>query len=123
MSIDRRDVLKLGLAAALGGCAGIPRRPGLIAEENRKPGTRDWLLKPSAPRKELRHPSIEGYCSRTSARSGDVLSVMVSADGPFHLDIYRLGYYGGDGGRHVRTLAGEASRQTDPPAGDERVRV
>ncbi|HEX7901224.1 MAG TPA: N,N-dimethylformamidase beta subunit family domain-containing protein, partial [Planctomycetota bacterium] len=122
---DRRDLLKsavgLGLAGALG-CAGTPRRPSLIADENRKPGTTSWLLAPAAPRKELRDPVIEGYCSRTSVRAGDPLSVMVSADGSFHLDIYRLGYYGGQGGRHVRGFEGEARRQPDPSAGEDRLR-
>ena len=125
MRIDRRDVLKMGLAAALGGCAGGPRRPALIAEENRRAGTSEWLLGPAAPRKALRFPEIEGYCSRTSVRAGDDLHVMVStsADTRFGLDLYRLGYYGGKGGRLVRSYGDLRGRpQTVPPSGDERLR-
>jgi len=98
-----------------------------IREENQRTGTTDWMLsKPRIDPKTLyRCPWIEGYASRTSVRAGETFDVMVSTNPPsrFTVDLYRLGYYGGRGGRHVATLGPfEGNIQPDPPVGVERLR-
>lgn len=116
---NRRELLKGALAAgtlaglapqtlfaADGATAKAPASPDRIRAENEKPGTKDWMLKNTRidPKTKYRCPWIEGYCSRTSIRAGERLKVMVSTNpaSPFVLDVYRLGYYGGDGGRHMQ---------------------
>lgn len=102
------------------------RQPDLIRGENTKPGTTDWLLGSTrVDATGYRCPWIEGYCSRTSVRPGETLAVMVSTNPPsaFVLDLYRLGYYQGKGGRHVARLGPiRGSVQPDPPLGEKRVR-
>jgi len=136
MNIDkssRRDVLRqaAGAVVALTGsrlAAGATNSPeGLIARENARPGTRGWMLE--RPRidgaSKFRCPWIEGYCSHTSLRAGERLQVFVSTNpaAAFTLDIYRLGWYGGDGGRQVASLGPFAgTTQPDPPVGPKRLR-
>jgi len=103
-----------------------PRRH-LIREENAKPGTTDWLVMNARvdPTTWYRSPWIEGYCSRTSVRAGETVEFKVSTNPPatFVLDLYRLGYYDGKGGRHVAWLGPfRGSVQRDPPIGEERLR-
>ena len=134
-TLDRRDVLKK--AAAVGGTLAVtslasalatpePALRGLI-RENEKPGTMDWLLKKTRvdPKTKYRCPWIEGYCSHTSIWAGETLSIMVSTNppSPFVIDLYRLGYYGGKGGRHLAKLGPfHGQVQPDPPVGQERLR-
>lgn len=123
----RRDLLK----GALGGLAAIsiaaePRRD-LIREENQRPGTTDWQLSKYRidPKSRYRSPAIEGYCSRTSVKAGEELALHVSTDpaSAFTIDIYRLGYYGGKGGRHITQLGPfQGKPQPDPDVGPERLR-
>jgi hypothetical protein len=140
--MSRRDLIQaipaLGVASflpgVLPGCAGTsPRgpasssKPGLIREENAKPGTRDWMLSNSRvdPKTKWRSPSIEGYASRASVKAGEKLSFFVSTnpESRFRLDLYRMGYYGGAGGRLVARLGPHAGRvQEDPPVGERRLR-
>ena len=58
------------------------------------------------PATKYRSPVIEGYCSHASLRAGDTLEIKVSANpvSEVQLEIFRLGYYGGKGGRHMATL-------------------
>src|SRR5580765_8649129 len=117
--ISRRKMLRqtitFSAGAALTGCvtkttnrkvAAKPSNP--ICEENARPGTRDWLLTNTRidPKTKYRCPWIEGYCSRTSVRAGNGISFFVSANpaSPFTLDLYRMGFYGGTGGRHMLSL-------------------
>ena len=132
--MNRRELLKAVAATAItaggagSGCASLPaRRPDLIAEENSKTGTTDWLLTNTRvdPKAIYRCPWVEGYCSHTSIKASETLAIMVSTNppSPFLLDIFRLGYYGGKGGRHmVRLGPFKGEPQPDPPVGPERVR-
>src|SRR5436305_1672126 len=111
--IDRRDLLRTaaiaGLASVMGteeaSAAPTPAQRDRIPEENARPGTTDWQLENTRvdPKTKYRCPWIEGYCSRTSVRAGDSLGIHVSTNpaSPFVLDVYRMGYYGGKGGRHL----------------------
>ena len=133
---SRRRVLKQFAAGAAIGLSGLPLRSRAasaaasnpIAEENARPGTRDWMLIKTGvdPATKYRCPWIEGYCSHTSIRSGETIRFFVSTNpsSRFTLDIYRLGWYGGDGGRLVRRIGPlNGTTQPDPPAGAKRVRT
>jgi hypothetical protein len=103
------------------------RSPDLIRKENERPGTRAWLLEKTRidPATKYRCPWIEGYASRTSVRPGDSISFHVSTHPPsrFTIDLYRMGYYGGMGGRHLLTLGPfQGKAQEDPPIGPNRLR-
>jgi hypothetical protein len=133
---DRRSVLKgataAGLAALVDPVAGAlhgaaPPQRSLIHDENEKPGTTDWMLKKTRidPKTKYRCVWIEGYCSATSVRAGDTLALMVSTNppSPFVIDLYRLGYYQGKGGRHLLRLGPFKGKvQPDPKIGKQRLR-
>ena len=135
--LDRRDLLKglaaAGLASAMQPfsgslfAAGAPATSDLIRRENEKPGTTDWQLTYTRidPATKYRCPWIEGFVSRASVRAGESLELYVSTRpaAPFKLDVYRLGYYGGKGGRHLASLGPfRGQPQPDPPVGEERLR-
>ncbi len=130
----RREFIKgvaaAGAVSALGGCVS-PRTPGrqadLIARENQRPGTRDWMLSNTRidPATKYRCPWIEGYCSHTSIRAGETFSIFVSTNpaSAFTLDVYRLGYYGGTGARLMRSFERvRGVTRPDPPIGAKRLR-
>jgi hypothetical protein len=125
---SRRDFLRITAAlAAMPVHADITATGNPIVRENALPGTRDWLLTNTRidPATKYRCPWIEGYCSQTSVRAGEQISFHVSTNpaSRFTLDLFRLGYYGGDGGRLVRRLGPFEGRvQEDPPVGPKRVR-
>ncbi|MFO0941101.1 MAG: DUF6605 domain-containing protein [Pirellulales bacterium] len=79
-----------------------------IATENAKPGTRDWMLTNTRidPATKYRCPWIEGYASQASVLAGEKLQLMISTrpSAKVEIDVYRLGFYGGTGGRHVASL-------------------
>lgn len=137
----RRDMIKgalgAGVAAGLGPrilfgqepvAAGFPSRSeNLIQIENAKPGTKDWQLTNTKvdPKTKYRCPWIEGYCSHTSIRAGETLKIMVSTNpvSKFRIDIYRLGYYQGLGGRLMQELGTfNGKTQPDPDVGEMRLR-
>jgi hypothetical protein len=122
----RRQALA-ALAATSAASAQQPARSKLVAEENARPGTTDWQLtyvKFDAATK-YRQSLIEGYCTRMSLKAGQEIGFCVSTApaSTFTIDVYRLGYYGGAGGRHVRTLGPFAGKpQPVPPVGEARLR-
>ena len=78
-----------------------PRRPSAkarnrIVVENRRPGDRGWEL----PVGDF--AAIEAFTDAASVAPGDRLSLHASGSGPFDVEWYRLGWYGGAGGRRVR---------------------
>jgi hypothetical protein len=98
-----------------------------IRQENARPGTRDWMLAKTGvdPATRYRCPWIEGYCSHASAKPGETIHFFVSTNpaSRFTIDVYRLGYYGGDGGRHMTRLGPlKGTVQPDPPTGAKRLR-
>lgn len=69
----------------------------VIVDENAQPGTDAWRLTSPATARE-----IEGYASATSVAAGETLKVFVSTASPSYVvNVYRLGWYGGKGGRLV----------------------
>ena len=130
--VTRRQMLRdvaAGLAAAgpAAGLLGAEPAGNAVVQENQRPGTRDWMLRQIRidPDSRYRSPSIEGYCSHCTVRAGETISFHVSTNpaSPFTLDLYRTGYYGGDGGRLVKQLGEfKGTVQPEPPIGPKRVR-
>ena len=106
--------------------AGAPVSP-LVVEENRLPGTLDWQLSytKTDPKEKFRSPLIEGYASHASISPGEVIRFHVSSTKPGKgaIEIYRMGYYQGKGGRFVAKMADLGiGQQPVPPVGKERLR-
>jgi hypothetical protein len=132
----RREIMKItaagGLAAALNAPparAGVasPAEPDRIRHENELPGTRNWMATHVHidPKTKYRSPWMEGFISRTSVRPGETITLHVSTNppSPFLIEIYRLGYYQGYGGRLMVTAGPfKGTVQPDPPVGDKRLR-
>jgi hypothetical protein len=79
-----------------------------IATENQQPGTSAWELGTAATDSGAQ---IKGYASATSVNKGDPIDFFVSVKPAqtYTIDVYRMGYYQGLGGRlvqHVGPLNG-----------------
>ncbi|MHA6731510.1 DUF4082 domain-containing protein [Devosia sp. A369] len=85
--------------------------PNAIVLENSKQGTpeSEWLI-------GLADPSIEGYAAQFTLNHGETVDFKISTDSKnYRIEIYRLGYYGGDGARLVHTIERNlASAQSQP---------
>ncbi len=88
-----------------------------IVLENQKAGTIDWAI-PSIGQATT---EIVGYGDATSINKGQSINFKVSLAqaGQYQIDVYRLGYYGGAGGRLVTSATGlngvaQAGPTTDP---------
>ncbi|MGH2718823.1 MAG: N,N-dimethylformamidase beta subunit family domain-containing protein [Actinomycetota bacterium] len=72
-----------------------------VIQENEKPGTRNWLLTDPATNHQ-----IEGYANTVSIDEGGSVTLYISTTAPrYHVEAYRMGYYGGAQGRLVWTSA------------------
>ncbi|WP_433306499.1 DUF4082 domain-containing protein [Actinoplanes sp. CA-030573] len=72
-----------------------------IACENSKPGT------PAAEWDDVwgaGDDAIQGFTTDISVNAGQTVSFKIKAASAYQIDIYRLGYYGGDGARKFDTL-------------------
>src|SRR2546421_4249088 len=94
-----------------------------IQRENLLPGTSDWQLSNPAlyDAKPFHYPTTEGYAWTTSAQAGDEVKFSVSTTSPsLSVDIYRMGWYQGKGGRLMQSIAtvpGHAYPLPSPEAG------
>ena len=97
--------------------------------ENQLPGSPHWQLRnirfdapvtmASFPLvRHLRSSAIEGYASKTGIYPGETIDFMISLDPPGELaiDIYRMGYYGGIGARHMTRIAPLSAAPQPMPA-------
>ena len=136
--LSRRDAVKALVAAGALGfdpnsvttASSVPSLGGSarVLVENRRLGTHDWMLTKTRidPKTRYRCPWIEGYASQTRVRSGDRLTFFVSTNptSDFTIDIFRLGYYQGHGGRHLKHLGPfQGHVQADPDIGPKRLRA
>ncbi len=72
--------------------------PNPVACENSKPGNppSQWRIVGAGS------ASIQGFATQMSVNKGQTVSFKIKAPSPdFNIDIYRLGYYGGDGARKL----------------------
>ena len=97
-----------------GNARAVVGRAAWVVAENRKPGTADWHI--TGP---VNRNNIEGYADVTSAVQGQRVRLHVSTDAPtYHVDAYRMGWYGGTQARLIwrsQTLPGvrQAPAQVD----------
>ncbi len=89
--------------------------------ENLRKGSRGWWAAMAPP------DTLEGYASQDSVTPGDVLELRVAAPRPvrYRVNVYRLGWYDGAGGRLLaRTPVAEARPQHLPgPEEPDPIRV
>src|SRR2546428_1033076 len=109
----RRLIAALSLLGLLAITAPSPASTAVAATnavvtENQQPGSSSWQLGSVV----ANDPSgqIKGYASATSASPGDSLTLYVTVNPAqtYNIDVYRIGWYGGLGGRlrlHARPLA------------------
>ena len=137
--LTRRQWLYLGLAAsAASGCASIDpgagsnvERDGPAVEENERDGDDGWLPQSTPnPRPEAATHLIEGFTARTSVAPGETLEFLVSTDPErrYRIDVYRLGWYDGVGGRLATSVPSpdgdvQGTRQPRPTPDPETGRV
>jgi uncharacterized protein YaiE (UPF0345 family) len=76
----------------------------VIVLENQKLGTTDWKISSL----NQARTEIEGYADATSINKGETINFKVSLaqSGQYQIDVYRLGYYGGAGGRLITSISG-----------------
>lgn len=121
----RGQGLGLALVAVVGAVAGsaaaVVARPvaaTAVERENRRPGTTGWDLRGLPP------GILDGYAGQVSVAPGDTLELHVSAASGirYRVEVYRLGWYGGAGGRRVVCVPsctdGRAGRRYPVPAVD-----
>lgn len=96
-------------------------RPNAVALENSREGTTAWLGRPAEGE------AIEGYSSEVSVSPGEVIHFHVSTRpaARYRIDLFRLGWYHGRGGRRVLCLpscrgseAGNSQPLPPPPSAD-----
>ena len=77
-----------------------------VQRENARPGTTGWEIAPDAAH------GIEGFADRSYAAVGDEVDLYVSTVAPsFHVEAFRMGYYGGIGARRVWQSSGVSGHE------------
>ncbi len=82
-----------------------------IVCENSKPGNppSEWDVDGAGD------PAIQGFATDISVDQGQTVHFKVDTSVDYHLDIYRMGYYGGDGARKVDTVEPTSVLPQDQP--------
>jgi hypothetical protein len=89
--------------------------PNAIVTENQLAGNpkTEWDLSGPAS------TNIEGFATQISVQRGTTVSFKIkTAATSYRIDIYRLGYYGGNGARKVQTINKNAASPQPAPGGD-----
>jgi hypothetical protein len=84
-----------------------------IVAENCRPGnpSTEWDVNGSGDLK------IQGFATDISVNAGETISFKVDSGSPaYRIDIYRLGYYGGKGGRQVASIKPSVALPQSQPA-------
>ncbi len=114
----------IALLLALIGCQALLAEPAAagpcdppaneIVCENSKPGNppTEWDVEGSGD------PTIQGFTTQISVDRGETVHFKIKTESSaYHLDIYRMGYYGGDGARKVASnIAPSAKLPQSQPA-------
>jgi len=120
-----------GISAGAGAGAGVGVRPtpngkkakddaaNPIVVENLLQGDGGWQVAGARVSDDVTR-QIQGYAARTSVNVGDSLDfhVSVARDKAFTVSVYRLGHYGGAGGRRMVTSARLQGREMPAPTTD-----
>ena len=100
-----------GRASADGSSCGASINP--IVCENQKPGTPDsvWDIRGYGD------ASIQGFATDMSVNAGGTINFKIKTDASaYTIDIYRLGYYNGNGARRVASITPSATLPQTQPA-------
>jgi Domain of unknown function (DUF4082)/Bacterial Ig domain len=84
-----------------------------IVAENCQPGNppSEWDISGAGD------STIQGYATDISVNHGQTISFKVNTNASaYHIDIYRIGYYGGNGARKITTIAPSAPLPQNQPA-------
>jgi hypothetical protein len=113
--ISRRQALRLfggtvagtmlGFLASCGGAVVSERNP--IVVENQQAGSSDWRLgQPGYSVADNATGQIKGYASATSVNKGEQIDfhVTVNPAQGYTIDVYRMGWYDGQGGRLLQNI-------------------
>ncbi len=92
-------------SAAASSCSENP-----VVCENRNSGSAGWQISTGVTYDEQ---VLSGYGSAPSVEHGQTLLLYIRAPGPYTIDVYRLGYYQGSGGRLLDTRT-QGSGQAQP---------
>jgi hypothetical protein len=86
-----------------------------IEAENCLPGSPDSVW--DIPTGDAGDPTIQGFTTNISVNQGETVTFKVNTPArAWHLDIYRMGYYGGKGARLVATVNPSVSLPQSQPA-------
>lgn len=91
-----------------------------IVVENEKPGTPQSVWDAPATNQ------IEGFATDISVNHGSTVNFKINLNvgstqtAPYHIEIYRLGYYGGNGATLVTTISGLTGKAQPAPITDPR---
>lgn len=93
----------------------LPARPGALVAENARAGDAGWELGRKVSSDAV--GQIKGYPAEVSVPHGGRLRLKVSVDRPqpFSVEVYRLGHYGGFGGRLMTRADGIPGVRQAPP--------
>ena len=96
-------------AVAATACGGAYQNP--VVTENCSTPSSSWTTAWRVDRGKYTYDpkALAGYASATSVAAGGLLHFYVWAEASYRVDIYRLGYYGGAGGRLVQSVAAVAA--------------
>ena len=98
----------LALGASFASCS-APQNA--IEAENCLPGTSNWTVA------GLGDLTIQGFSTDISVNAGQSIDFKINTSATsYHIDIYRLGYYQGDGGRYITTIQPSAKLPQTQPA-------
>ena len=89
-----------------------------VATENQQPGSDNWAIVGVAA--DDVGKQIKGYASATSVNKGDSITfyVSVATAQTYTIDVYRMGYYQGHGGRLMQSVGGLAGTPQPPCPAD-----
>jgi hypothetical protein len=87
-----------------------------VATENQQPGSGNWAMWVGGMPADDVGKQIKGYASATSVNKGDSITFYVSVAGAptYTIDLYRMGYYQGLGGRLMQSV-GPLPGSPQPP--------
>lgn len=75
--------------------------------ENQKPGSANWVLKAGGYKiSDDKNNQIKGYANKVSVNKGESLNLKISVNPAqnFRMEVYRIGWYQGLGGRLMRSV-------------------
>ena len=100
-------VLLLSLGLMVGSASRSTAAANPIVLENQQPGTDQWQLSRSGYQTGNDvSKQIKGYASATSVNKGEAITLYVSVNPAqsYTMDIYRIGWYQGLGGRFMQRI-------------------